>query len=97
MADTQLTDQNNLHQYHYINKPMVYWYNGVHVESHVKVTSELCITANDDPFSAIETGSESMECIQTAVLSVSAADFCIHGMQDVVRRLKEGVFQNLVL
>ena len=78
-------------------------YNGVYVESHVRIITQLCIiindlciTVNDGPFSTIEIGSESMECIQTAVLSVSVVGFCMHDMQDIVRRLK-GVFQNLVL
>ncbi|KAB5556261.1 hypothetical protein DKX38_007170 [Salix brachista] len=39
---------------------------------------------------AIETGSESLECIQTAFFSVSVAGFYMHG---VVRWLKEGVFR----
>jgi len=83
---------------------MVYWYNSVYVESHVRIITQMCITVNDlcitvngGPFSAIEIGSESMECIQTAVLSVLVVGFCMHDMQDIVRRLKEGVFQNLVL
>ena len=40
-------------------------------------------------FSAIETGSESLECIQTAFFSVSVADFYMHG---VVRRLVSSGF-----
>jgi hypothetical protein len=66
---------------------MVYWYNGVYVESHFWVitqlciiVNDLCITVNDGLFSAIEIGSESMECIQTAVLSVSVVGCCMHDM-----------------